>query len=452
MKKEEKNFDTFLSDVINSGEIKEGCFNLIQTPPSSGKTTYCLTKLIEDKGIEKNKVLYLCALSEINKQITEEHKDKVAVFDKHSFNPDYYGGFGLNTNKVTCMCYEKLGAILYNELMYNYDILRNKLDKDLLDFLDNFDLIICDEFHDLDWRIAASLQINGDYQLTMNGQAVEAIKAYTKYRQGLVVGITATPKKSKLTKYFERKNLLNDIYVDPTPWTVDIEEEIVTDNIESEIKQACRRNDPEEKVLLYTKTIRQEKRYKEIIESMGETAIVLHSANNNKHKLDKEQKAALEDIRHHRKLSGNYKFVIINKAFELGIKLEDIYKTIIIDVADGDTIVQVMGRLRRGYINTIIVKGIENLNNIEYANIKHAVCKIKGNNIEIDNSYLNTPLTSKDKKDLVEIYGGRDSQGRKRSWTKLKEQLENDGYEIRDINIRVDGKKTRMSIINKIAS
>ena len=67
----------------------------------------------------------------------------------------------------------------------------------------------------------------------------------------------------------------------------------------------------------------------------------------------------------------------------------------------------------------------------------------------LDGKWLNKPLTKEDKDALCEELNIFDSNGRLAKWTTVKNRLKEQGYTIEEKTMRIEGKRTKVSIINK---
>ena len=128
----------YLSDAIR-GEYVQDEFNVIEAPCGCGKTEYAVNKLpyeILGSKPQFNRVLYLIDTCAGRHSIVVKHPDKARCYDNIIDN----GGRrfdGFDANRIVVITYAKLGV----------EVRRNP------DFLNQFDLIIADEFHNIHWPI-----------------------------------------------------------------------------------------------------------------------------------------------------------------------------------------------------------------------------------------------------------------------------------------------------------
>ena len=69
--------------------------------------------------------------------------------------------------------------------------------------------------------------------------------------------------------------------------------------------------------------------------------------------------------------------------------------------------------------------------------------------MEINDKWLNKPLTTGDKKELALELNWTDDKGRVMKWTGVKNALVESGYEVKDTKRIVEGKQSRVTIITK---
>lgn len=69
--------------------------------------------------------------------------------------------------------------------------------------------------------------------------------------------------------------------------------------------------------------------------------------------------------------------------------------------------------------------------------------------IEVPEGYLDKPLTSVMKKEMCEALNVIGNNGMPIKWTGMKKRLIENKYTIKDTQIRIDGKATKVSIITK---
>ena len=133
----------FLSDIITDQDldhILKGAFNILSTPRGWGKTTFMFDERILNFARAKKHILYLVQNKATRDTIARLHSDKAVVFANETME-----GWFINRHKslwtieqdedkIHVMCYQTFAALLRNEG---------------IEWLEDIDLIIWDEFDDI---------------------------------------------------------------------------------------------------------------------------------------------------------------------------------------------------------------------------------------------------------------------------------------------------------------
>lgn len=136
--------DHYLSNIITQRQldnIQPGQFNVLRAPTGSGKTTFMFDDRILNFSRAKKHVLYLIHNKVTRDFIAERHADKARVFIDNNYNGWFdkrRAGKGIwctedDEDYVHVMCYQTFAALLRNEGV---------------DWLDDIDLIVWDQFDD----------------------------------------------------------------------------------------------------------------------------------------------------------------------------------------------------------------------------------------------------------------------------------------------------------------
>ena len=187
------------------------------------------------------------------------------------------------------------------------------------------------------------------------------------------------------------------------------------------------------KALIYTSQISSIKKIEEYFSNMGFNAKGIWSINSSTKMSDIQ-----EHIRHKAVKEGTLEeidILIINDAYETGWNLLDTdVQTVIINSSDSDVIVQARGRCRH------------NITKLYYRQPDG-----EENPLVIPDNYLDIPLTKIEKDSLVAELKVVNREGKLVKWTSIKNRLNKEGlYLIRDTQIRINGKQTKVSIISKV--
>ena len=144
----------YLGEIIKEEGIEFGSNTLIVSPVGSGKTYY----ILNDLTLQSKRVLYLCDNSNLKYQVKKDVKEAAKEA-------------GINImDKLDIMSYKRFGIKVKNDT--------------LNEFINSFDMIVCDEIHNL-----------VDYQ-TFKDDAdllVARVKLFDKYENTKIVFFTATP-------------------------------------------------------------------------------------------------------------------------------------------------------------------------------------------------------------------------------------------------------------------
>ncbi|WP_294363038.1 DEAD/DEAH box helicase family protein [uncultured Clostridium sp.] len=397
----------YLSEIIKERKLmdKFESNTLIVSPTGSGKTSF-----IFGEAIKEGQCLYLCDNNNLKSAI--ELKERT-----FSNRKDLYG---FDNYQVEVMCYKSFGK----KVRFNNEIIKE------------YDTIFCDEVHNLiDYQ-----SINDDTDLS------HAIKElFKKYDNTKIYYFTATPYYLKLLKK-QCKDL--DKFVKTLDLTRDIEvkrfTELVKDTFTSyqQIPSIMNRFDNSfrysgKKALIYTNSIESMNNIKDLLIKNNDIfkPICIWSINNDKNPLLDEQKLAREYLLKTGTLLDPYNVLIINRATETGVDIIDkdmMY--CIINTTNKTEQIQARGRLRHDIIELRLRSNKSNTTMIESYEIEF---------------YLNRVLTKADKDAMCESLKRYDNRGRLIKWTSLSKVLISQGYMIKDSNIRIDGKITRVSTITK---
>ena len=476
----------FVSDVVSLEELSVKDFNLIKAPTGSGKTYFCINKLSELTK-KKGKILYLCPTTMLLNQLVTQNKENVRLYDPDfddvekwsliDFETELERWEQRDTEKIIAMTYEKLGNLILAEraIAFNkyYQAGGGIHIDDYADFTEMFDVIICDEFHDYDWRIdndraklrkrilkdkaflnndAAALEFEVNAALYENNKITAFDAIYSSIGLRYVIGISATPDCNFLERVAEA-NKLNEIKSCAQLKEMIIKNRIETSNLRSWIAKIPL----DKKILLYTPRITEELKYAEFAIKCGrkpEEVGVYWSTNNKDHPMTKEQLDDIKWMMEKECFPEGKTFICINKSLEMGINLKTEIDYAMIDVpydkynADGTlcskeelekklkkreaTIKQASARTRQQELENLIVTN-------KYASEEDFVLPKK---------FIGVPLGKEEKNELSELMNLRGKDGALLKWTSVKKELISKGFKIEDKRKTVDGKKISVSIIS----
>lgn len=191
------------------------------------------------------------------------------------------------------------------------------------------------------------------------------------------------------------------------------------------------------KCLIYTNLIKDAKAFRDELNGLDDIncmAIWGRNAvkNNKDHKLDVDQEKFLCHLISKELIPDEYNVVIINRAYETGINIKN--KDVFMAITNTtDEVVEYQARSR---VRVDI--------DYWYKRSKDDTFSLS-NSFDIIEKYLDRQLTKKDKDTLCEELNIKDKKGRLVKWNRIKELLEDEGFEIID-NKPIRDKETKKVI------
>lgn len=383
-----KNASVFLYNLMKNETF--GMRNLIIAPTGSGKTYFIVKKLLADKS---KKILYLCDNSNLRESVTKDIEDLC---------------------NVNVMCYKTFAK----ETRY------------LRGFKEDYDMIICDEVHNL-----------FSYQ-DMGNDGDLAVLEYKLFFENAVQTFyfTATPyiyekKLEENPEIAENMNVYdyrNDVKIKRYT-QVNTEKYENTNDIKS-IMNAIKPCMEEYgyKTLIYTNTIDSMNKIADDVNELGTfKPICLWSRNNQKIEMNEEQLSVLNEIIDTGIVPGDYNVVIINRAMETGVNIrDDKMQYCIVNTRKITEQVQARGRIRHDIV------------------CLYKLAKEKVVEYNLD-KFVGIPLTANERKKIVTELGIVDDRGRLVGGCKFKEIAEKSGYKITTGYMYENGRQIRIATIEK---
>ena len=417
----------FLDQALIYESFQLGKLNLITAPCGSGKTTAAFTSIPQYLNVEPRKSLILTnTISNV-----EEF-----VQDDRAYSYDYTGkewdtSFFPLHDKPTIITYALFGA----------KIKKGELDPSYYDY------IVCDELHVLNKYIgmargklrkqypqAAPWEINDMLQITcFTYIALETITQLIKAGESWIFALTATPAQLYKNDLSQLTTIINEVQYSQKLHAYDIFCKFEYAEIEPILRNLLPEN---RKRLFYFNTVKELKKYKQILLDCGRAAEAIWSTEHES-AMNKHQLTTRDFIIQEHRFPDDVQDLLINGAYETGISIKDpLVQEAYVHTGNQDTRNQAISRLRQD----LDVVGYYNIN-------KHKATKTKNNKEAeyqdfiplIPECYFNTKLTTDDKKKLIEEIKFP------AKWTSLKKALGNAGYNVIDKTI----KQVRYSIIEK---
>lgn len=481
-----------LNDAMNLYEkqFEYGILNLINAPTGCGKTTFIMNEFLTNtnkyiKGTTKgkynycnklSKVLYICDTTMLKDSVLSENNNITEVFGKGSIieAKDFNNSkkvISEDNGTIKVMTYATLGWCIKNC-------------KDSI--LNNFDIIIADEIQNLfKYCIRYNVITDKEGNKKFNkGEYINLINNLDELTKSLLfIGLSGTTNyiysfkdrykdhiKFKIKNIFterERETLFTNNY-----------EPIFVNCIFSKIKTVDFTKVKENgcKIYIYTKTIKQSKKYKKWFEMNGLKAEWLCSINNKKEVIsyDESGKEVIEKVQtmndyqiHIRdrlingSIENDYKdkgtvpndldVLIVNGGYETGWNLiDERFQVAFIDTTDLEEQKQARNRLRHDIIALYCLNRLYDKegNALEYGQFgelipwevslgigKYKILKVFNYDmLDIDKKYIGINITKDLKEEIIFLYGVRNLIDKTVTWTTVKRDLKKKGYIIDTTN------------------
>lgn len=371
----------YLSEAVHSEEIQTGQLNLVEAPTGSGKTTWALNTLAEEVS-DKHRMVYLIDTVNGKEQLLQH--ESTTYYDRGWQEIVNSGIVYFGEKKVVVMTYAKFGVLAERYPKFGFD----------------FEMILCDEIHNL-------IRFNSFTQSNPKDKRWHAIartrieEIILRSKKTKVIGLSATPQRA------EREFLtpVHKVTVDEDVRRFETKAEYNYSNIEYLIDSM-----PKGKIgLVYVGHIRTMKKLVELMKAKGLRSVAVWSTNNKEHLMTEEQLSARDYILKNELLPPNYDVVIINASSETSINIRGHIDYVVIHSTEEEVRVQVRGRYRSD-LEELYVYDKESL--------------------EVPPDFLDVPLFKEDRDTLCEILRQTDEYKRFVKWTKTKEKLLAEGYDV----------------------
>lgn len=392
----------YLSELMKDKELESN--TLIVSPVGSGKTYWIMNDLCKDKTC-----LYLCDNNNLKAQVLLENGTR----EYKSFDTD---------SNVTVMTYAKFGIEI-------------KLTNE--DFINNFDIVICDETHNLI-----------DYQnFSTNSSSLELATEYLirTYKNTKIIFLTATPEYLDIMacKHPSFGNNFDVIDFTDNEEIMQYTERRVTYIAHySDIRLSLNEymngfNKMGMKCLIYTQLIDNMKKIEDICKDVGLNPICIWSASNQDIEMSKKQLKVREHLIKTGELLEPYNILIINRSMETGVNIYDKNMQLMIcNTTNEVQQVQARGRIRHD-IDLLILR-------------TNDLTNIYKSKFYIEDRFIEKWLTKSEVETFVINKNNlTDDRGNLFSVNKLIKDIEQYGFEISSKRKKIDGKKITMYYIMK---
>ena len=345
----------YLSDVLDTTLFEKGVFNVIWAPCGCGKTTAAINK-IAPLASAPRKAIYLIdtrigkeRLSLLPKLVTPYYDYADSIYDPHC-------GFFEDMDKIGVTTYAQFG--FWCSLYPN--------------FAERYELIICDEPHNL--VLFSEIGTDRPNDIQVHTIARNAICNAVNHGKVLVVGITATPK--------PLERLACDLVSVPIDRS-DLRHYTEAETIRySSINSILTQVPLGKRGGLYVKHVQPMVRYGEILRERGFNPLLIWSLNYKKQPMNAAQLAARQYIIENEAVPDEYDVFLFNATAETSINIYSPMDFFIAHNTEDTHIQQSRGRYR-GDLETLYIFDREN-----------------GGAIVVPDEFMNRPLFMEDQKHL----------------------------------------------------
>ena len=393
----------YLSHVLETEKFKRGQANIIVAPCHSGKTTAAITK-VATMATSKKYVLILIdttagkdALA-VEEQIYKYHEIWIKNLRTEK---DGWGEAEFN-DKIRVMTYHQLG----------YQIQK------FPDFMDNIEIIICDEMHNLIKYMGIEYGLNKNNNLIGTDMEINTCKiawnniinaAKKDADVPMVIIMSATTNSVVVKLELDGvKSECFDYYGKVT------EDKTNTRKFYGDVEKIIKDIKYKEKTVVYMPQIKMLKKYSIMARENGNNVCCLWGIHNQDNEMTDKQLEIRSKILKDRKIPPEVDVLFINAAYETSINMnnED-FKKMIIHSGNEDVQTQVRGRIR---------------NDIDYLYIydndkSHIDCYFP-------DEYYEKYLSSEDTAKIAKELNLKDEKGNDIKWRKIKDILAKNGVRI----------------------
>ena len=322
----------YLSQIIQDEElssIQPGLFNVLKAPRGIGKTTFMFDKRILSYARDKKHVLYLIHNKVSRDAIIHNHSDKAKIFNDNNCNGWFaHRRKGLWTseedeNYVHVMCYQTFAALLRNEG---------------IDWLEDIDLIVWDEFDDI--RKYFMKEVN-DLKKQLPDFSIDKITALLEMGNDKSVvafvykikNLILDPAKITLLAISATPELAANLFADYLNYILkgkieevyDAKKTLYIESVANTLKNKEIVADGEHKFWCYTKYINDILRIELLARQCGFNVLSLWSRDNPKYKelWTPDKSEAIQLIQKEGLIPPQYDFVIVNDVIGRAIDIVD---------------------------------------------------------------------------------------------------------------------------------
>lgn len=391
-------YKPYLSEVLDVTRFRKGRANIIVAPCHSGKTT-AASKIMEAHARRPGRVLYLIDTT-AGRDSLLLHKEAQRCTEAwlHAYDPAWWGDPPDRTN---------FAVMTYHQFGYSVN--------EFPTFLEEIDLIICDEMHNLIKYKAIEVSNNEkegrvegfDEQICCR-MALAALALLASYTGNVPLIVIMTATSNMVTRAFDQMHAPYEVFnYNGLVYSDRTGERRYYADFKSVISQVTGR------AVIFVPTITLMKEYAEVADNGLDKVVCLWSIHN-KDGMTDEQLEVREALLKNERIPEEIDVLFINAAYETSINIrnED-FQTMIIHSSNADTQVQVRGRIRHDIATLYLYD-----KNHEYVADY------------FPKAYLDRWLTSGETDAIALCMNLKNEDGRPMKWRSIWPRLEKDGMTI----------------------
>ena len=378
----DSNNKLWLSDVLNTDDFRKGFLNVVDAPCGCGKTNAAINT-IAPMASHPYKSLYLIDTISGCQRVANDKSKKLThpclFYDDDIVN----GGFDceFDKSKIVVTTYAKFGVWC----------------SQFPNFADHFEVIVCDEVHNL--VQFATFSDEGNFTAI----ARDSICAAVKRGKTLFVGITATPgflERLRCPQYY--------VPLDTSQLNHYTEENTV---FYASVNALLRSIPPTQHGAIYVSRVTQMIQLADLARECGHNPICLWSLSYEKRPMDNEQLRVRAHLLQNETVPPEYNLLIINASCETAINIRSHMDFFIVHNANPTHIIQARGRYR-GDLKTLYLLDKEN------------------GTVIIPDEYTERKLFKEGKADLNKAVYIKNDKDRFIPWKQLSQMITDSGYTI----------------------
>lgn len=417
----------YLSEATRLTEFKKDAINWLFYDVGGGKTTYIGKKLPSELNYEGAFIFLSPYLSlkqqTIDSDLFEDESEnfRQALQGFYHFDPKVNQNLNLEINKQVTMTAQSFFWLQQS----NPHI------------WDQIGVLIIDEVD----HVLFTLPIWGRNKQDPFKKIVETLKA--QLGKTYIIGLTATNTQKILTTFKGHSNVIQ--FLEPIK-QITLKAQYEYTQIYPTALNILSTIQGKSRLAVFVKRVSTALQFKQYFIDQGYTAHLLVSNNANIYTMNEEEAAIKRNIEKY----GTAKFgdiLIFNATLERGVSITDTsFSHVIVHDSNPITQTQVFGRFRYDGVVGYTKKASKNKNTSKNKNSTQLNLPQFKENLVVPDTYLDVPLTTKDKENLCLHFHLLDERGRIKKWVSIKALL-TDNYLIQDKRIRIEGKQQRVSVI-----